>query len=145
MNRQAKSRTQQKQNYNKIETKRQTNLWMSFFWASKHSRMHSLQNTWPLGHDRGSMRGFKQRQQASKGLMESLPRRSLWVPYPNFRFSSYVKKARSLLFFECLCGILSPFVRYLTPEQNPNPNPNCQSAWSTIEGRTTEIAEVEEN
>jgi hypothetical protein len=45
------------------------------------------------------MSGLRQRQQASKGLMESFPRRS--------RFSSYVKKARSLLFFECRCGIFA--------------------------------------
>lgn len=80
---------------------------MSFFWARRHSRMHSLQKTCPLRQLKGSMRGLRQRLQASKGLMESLPSLSFCVPYPNFRFSSYVKKARSLLFFECLWGIFS--------------------------------------
>ena len=69
--------------------------------------MHSLQKTCPLGQQSGSMSGLRQRQQASKGLMESFPRRSRCVPYPSFRFSSYVKKARSLLFFECRCGIFA--------------------------------------
>jgi hypothetical protein len=69
--------------------------------------MHSLQNVWPLGQQSGPMSGLRQRQQASKGLMESFPRRSRCVPYPSFRFSSYVKKARSLLFFECRCGIFA--------------------------------------
>uniref|UniRef100_A0A2P2K0U9 Uncharacterized protein MANES_17G032800 n=1 Tax=Rhizophora mucronata TaxID=61149 RepID=A0A2P2K0U9_RHIMU len=61
---------------------------MSFFWDKRHSRMHSLQKTWPFWQDMGSMRGFKQRQQASKGLIESFPSLSLWVPYPSRRFSS---------------------------------------------------------
>lgn len=101
---------------------------MSFFWANKHSRMHSLQKTWPFWQQRGSMKGLRQRQQASKGLIESLPSLSFCVPYPSFRFSSYVKKARSLLFFECLCGIFSLL-------QNPNPrflqNPNTMEFNST--------------
>lgn len=67
--------------------------------------MHSLQKMWPFWQHIGSITGFKQRQQASNGLIESLPSLSFWVPYPSFRFSSYVKKARSLLFFECLWGI----------------------------------------
>lgn len=79
---------------------------MSFFWERRHSRMHSLQKMWPFWQHKGSMNGFKQRQHASKGFIESLPSRSFCVPYPSLRFSSYVKKARSLLFFECLCGIV---------------------------------------
>ena len=79
---------------------------MSFLWAKRHSKMHSLQKTWPFWQDIGSINGFKQRQQASNGLIESFPSLSFCVPYPNFLFSSYVKKAKSLLFFECLCGIL---------------------------------------
>lgn len=86
--------------------RRQANLWMSFFWERRHSRMHSLQKMWPFWQHKGSMNGFKQRQHASKGFIESLPSRSFCVPYPSLRFSSYVKKARSLLFFECLCGIV---------------------------------------
>lgn len=69
--------------------------------------MHSLQKTWPLRQQRGSIKGLRQRQHASKGLIESLPKRSFCVPYPSFLFSSYVKNARSLLFFECLWGILA--------------------------------------
>lgn len=64
--------------------------------------MHSLQKTWPFWQHKGSMKGLRQSEQASKGLIESLPSLSLCVPYPSFRFSSYVKNARSLLFFECL-------------------------------------------
>lgn len=102
---------------------------MSFFWAKRHSRMHSLQKTWPFWQHMGSIKGFKQRQQASNGLIESLPSRSLWVPYPSFRFSSYVKKARSLLFFECLWGI--------SPDQWRYRNPNWLNAiWSVGSDRT---------
>lgn len=86
-----------------------THRWMSFFWDKRHWRMHSLQKTWPFWQDIGLINDFKQRQQASKGLIESLPSLSLWVPYPSFRFSSYVKKAKSLLFFECLWGMLFSF------------------------------------
>lgn len=84
----------------------QPNLLMSFFWASRHSKIHSLQKRCPLRQQRGSMTGCKQMQQKSNGLMESFPSRSFCVPYPNFFLSSYVKNARSLLFFECRCGIL---------------------------------------
>jgi hypothetical protein len=69
--------------------------------------MHSLQKVCPFGQHSVSMSGLRQRQQASKGLMESFPSRSRCVPYPSLRFSSYVKKARSLLFFECRCGIFA--------------------------------------
>jgi len=107
----------EKQNTTLLLVGRGRDLWMSFFWARRHSRMHSLQKTWPLRQHKGSMRGFRQRQHASKGLIESLPSLSLCVPYPSFFFSSYVKNARSLLFFECLCGIFTSLS--LTQRQNP--------------------------
>lgn len=90
--------------------------------------MHSLQKTWPLRQQRGSMKGLRQRQQASKGLIESLPKRSFCVPYPSFLFSSYVKNARSLLFFECLCGILASSYPSFLPrrsKQSIRLAPNC--------------------
>jgi hypothetical protein len=91
------------------------------------------------------MTGCKQMQQKSNGLMESFPSRSFCVPYPNFFLSSYVKNARSLLFFECRCGILPyssccsltiPVTKPCSPALSTN---HKSSADSEDQGSVSEI------